>query len=676
MVDQIRYHDVPRSQKQKHKNEEANIVLSKVLFPMFFALTPSFDGRPNAVGRGTRNGVFRMKGFKYLPVALCIATAHAQTAGKFELLANYRDLGGVVATTVAPGPRPDTERFYVSYLYDENTLDVVAIDPDTGAAQVFHNPAPGEFGARNIAIGPDGNVYLGTLAHAHFLKVDRKQGKLIDLGRPSASEEYIWDVAFGSDKKLYGVTYPGCKLVSYDPATGHLEDLGPLDPSEQYGRWIAADNNGFIYVGIGTSKANVAVYEIKTAKHREILSPDAQAVGIAKVYHGQDGKIYAALGKRVFELNRWTAVELPQGRMAPPAVHNVLRDGRTVALSEGSGTIVVTDPRTNTKVEHKVSYEGNELRLFRLGFGPDGTLYGSAMLPIHFVKIDPNRHQISRVAELGGGEVYSFLHYDNRLLIGTYSGLSPLMSYDPGLPVRPAVGSGNPLLIDFKGSDSAWRPQAMIRGPDAKVYIGAVAGYGQLEGPLVEWDMNGDSVRINSGIVRDQSIVSLTAWHGFIIGGTTINGGGGSHPTQKEAKLFVWNTTNRKLEFDIVPVPEAKNITDIIAAPNGKLYGIADDTMFVFDPGSRRITKTQKLSFSVALSNSIALGKGALYNCIGIGTDGNLWGLAEDGIFTIDLKTDAPSLVAHSPKKITGGFDIKDGAIYFVSDSEAYRYTM
>jgi streptogramin lyase len=652
------------------------VVLSKVLFAMVFALIPSLHGEANAVGRGALNGVLSVNSFKYLSLALFIATAHGQSAGKFELLANYRDLGGVVATTVAPGPRPDTERFYVSYLYDENTLDVVAIDPDTGAAQVFHNPAPGEFGARNIAIGSDGNVYLGTLAHAHFLKVNRKQGKLIDLGRPSESEEYIWDVAFGSDKKLYGATYPGCKLVSYDPATGYLEDLGSLDPSEQYGRWIAADNDGFIYVGIGTSKANVAVYEIRTAKHREILPADARVVGIAKVYRGQDGKIYAAVGKRVFELNKWTAVELPQGEMPPPLPHNVLRDGRTVALSRGSETIVVTNPRTNTTVEHKVSYEGNDLRLFRLGFGPDGTLYGSAMLPIHFVKIDPNRHQITRVAELGGGEVYSFLNYDNRLLIGTYSGLSPLMSYDPGLPLHPAVGTGNPLFIDFKGSDSAWRPQAMIQGPDAKVYIGAVAGYGQLEGPLVEWDPNGNSVQQISGIVRDQSIVSLTAWRSFIIGGTTINGGGGSHPTQKEAKLFVWNTTNRKLEFDIVPVPEAKNITDLIAAPNGKIYGIADGTMFVFDPGIRQITKTQKLSFSVANSNSIAIGKGALYNCIGIGKDGNLWGLAEEGIFTIDLKTDTPSLVTQSPKKITGGFDIKDGAIYFVSDSEAYRYTM
>jgi len=39
------------------------------------------------------------------------------------------------------------------------------------------------------------------------------------------------------------------------------------------------------------------------------------------------------------------------------------------------------------------------------------------------------------------------------------------------------VGAGekNPSLVDFKGSDSGWRPQAFINGPGNRVYIGSVA---------------------------------------------------------------------------------------------------------------------------------------------------------------------------------------------------------
>ena len=617
-----------------------------------------------------------MKCFRWIAILLLSVAAYAQPSGKFEMLGEYRDVGGLVGSMVAPGPEAGSERFYASYLYDENTLDVVSIDPATGAAQVFHNPAPGEFGARNMAMGPDGNVYLGTLPHAHFLKVDRKLGKMIDLGRPSPAEEYIWDVAFGPDQKLYGVTYPGCKLVRYDPGTGRLEDLGRMDPVEQYGRWIAADNDGWMYVGVGTTKANVAAYEIKTGEHREILPVDAQVVGTAKVYREQDGKVYATVGKRLFQLDHWIAKELPPGQPAPAEAYNVLRDGRIVSLSEGSKTIIVTNPTTHIKVEHPIPYDGNDLRLFRVAFGPDGTLYGSAMLPIHFVKIDPNQHKIDRVAELGGGEVYSFLRDEDHLLIGAYSGLAPLMSYDPRLPVHPALGSGNPRLVQSAGLDSAWRPQAMIRGTNGNIYIGAVAGYGQLESPLVEWDTKSDTLHQYGGVVQDESIISLAAWRDFIIGAATINGGGGSHATQKEAHLFLWNATTHKVEFDIAPVAGAASITDLFAAPNEKIYGIADGTMFVFDPKSRKITKTQKLPFAATVYNSIATGKGEIYNSIGIGKDGNLWGLGENGIFTINIETDTASFVATSPEPITGGFDIRDGAIYFVSASKIYRYVM
>ena len=63
---------------------------------MVFALIPSLDGEANAVGRGALNGVLSVKSYKYLVLALFIATAHVQSVGKFELLANYRDLGGVM----------------------------------------------------------------------------------------------------------------------------------------------------------------------------------------------------------------------------------------------------------------------------------------------------------------------------------------------------------------------------------------------------------------------------------------------------------------------------------------------------------------------------------------------------------------------------------------------------
>ena len=613
-------------------------------------------------------------------MVLCIgALAQPQAPAKqghsgFELLGRYRALGGRMASTVAPGPTPGSERLYASYLYFGNTFDVIGIDPATGLAEVFHNPAQGEYGARNIAVGPDGDVYLGTLPHAHFVRVDRHSHRMIDLGRPSASEEYIWDVAFGADHRLYGVTYPGCRLVRYDPAAHKSEDLGKMDATEQYGRWIVAGKDGFMYIGIGTAKANIAVFNTRTGELREVLPADAQGVGTAKPYIGIDGKAYATLNARSFQLDGFQIHELPPSAAVKPVDADVLRDGRTLEFSEDGTALHITQPKTQAQTTVPISYKGEDLQVFRVGFGADGLLYGSSILPIHFLKVNIAQHRVDQLGNLGGGEIYSFLPHDGHLLMGAYSGLAPLMSYLPGDPVKPAK-DGNPALVDYPGSDHEWRPQAMIEGPDGLVYVGATAGYGQIEGPLLSWNGTAGSVVLHNDIVRDQSVVSLAVWKQFVAGGTTAAGGGGSHPTQADARVFLWNTKTQAKEFDIVPVPGAELITDLVTASDGLIYGIAvshggvaavsqgSSTLFAFDPNSRQIVSREPLPFH-----------DVIYNGMGLLPNKTIIGLAQEGIFTVDETTHNARLIAHSPVKITGGFDLRDGEVYFISNSEIYRY--
>jgi hypothetical protein len=287
------------------------------------------------------------------------------------------------------------------------------------------------------------------------------------------------------------------------------------------------------------------------------------------------------------------------------------------------------------------------------------------VIPIHFFTIDLSNQHVNEIGEIGDGEVYSFLSHGQRLLIAAYAGLAPLMSYAPKVSFQPAASSGNPALVSFPGADPAWRAEAMIDGPTGIVYVGAVAGYGKVEAPLTEWNVESGAVQLATDIVKDQSIVSLARWHDLLVGGTSTEGGGGSHPTQMEARLFIWNPKNQKKEFDIVPVAGHKNVTDLITAPNDRVYGIADDTLFVFDPQKREIISRQKLPFSRPIYNSVAIGK-----------DGRIWGLALEGIFAIDTGKNDVELIVHAPQKITGGFGLHDGAIYFISGSAVYRYKM
>src|SRR5437763_17189631 len=95
----------------------------------------------------------------------------APREGAFKHLATYRGVGGVLKSLVGPGPAPGSERFYQSYIYIGSTLEVVAVDPDTGKYQVFPSPVKSEPGAWAMAAGPDGNLYVGTLSQAHILRL-------------------------------------------------------------------------------------------------------------------------------------------------------------------------------------------------------------------------------------------------------------------------------------------------------------------------------------------------------------------------------------------------------------------------------------------------------------------------------------------------------------------------
>ena len=177
------------------------------------------------------------------------------------------------------------------------------------------------------------------------------------------------------------------------------------------------------------------------------------------------------------------------------------------------------------------------------------------------------------------------------------------------------------------------------------------------------WNVDLGAVRQYHHLVQDQSVITLAAWKDRIVGGTTVGGGGGSHPTAKEARLFVWNPATEQKEFETNPISGATTINDLIAAPDGLIYGTAGGQWFAFDPAEHNVIETGALPFP-----------STIYNSVGLGPDGRIWGLAPGGIFAIDPKKHEAALVAQSPEKITGGFALRDGAVYFIAGAAVYRY--
>ena len=224
------------------------------------------------------------------------------------------------------------------------------------------------------------------------MRVDWETKTLVDCGRPSKTEEYIWQLVVGSDKQLYGCTYPNAKLVRYNPVTGKGEDLGRMSPTEEYNSFIAASADGFIYSGIGF-KIDIAAYQIASGQSRSILPALRRAAGrqlpshgeCVQVYNGADGHAIASVDGVWARLDGWNATNATQsqiekdprlagGLMLADGNH-VHYDGRAVTICEGS-RLTPGGSCKQTNQTHALSppYSGREQNIFRIGIGPDGLL--------------------------------------------------------------------------------------------------------------------------------------------------------------------------------------------------------------------------------------------------------------------------------------------------------------
>ena len=597
-------------------------------------------------------------------VACAVTVGTVSAEDWFNFLGTYKGQGGQFASVVGPGPTPDSERLYASYLYEGSTFEVTSVDSKTGAFKVYRSPVEDEAGARCMTVGPDGNVYLGTLPGARLVKLDTRAETLVDLGRPSSTEKFIWSIAFAKDGRLYGGTYPGARLVRYDPATGVVEDLGRMDPVQQYARYVASSADGFVYIGIGTAKMNLVAYSTLTGEHREILPEKLRGAGTAMVYTGLDGVVYAVAADRHFRLQGWMATPISKDLATPRVATSRTRDGRTMTLEGNS--LIVRDSKAPQGTKTPYAYLGRELPIFSLGAGPDGRIYASSELPARLLRLGEPGSQIEQLGDLGDGEVYRFHSFGGKVLMAAYACAAPLMAFDPVKPVQVSPPR-NPSLVTFSGQDLSWRPQALVSGPSGRVYVGAIAGYGKLGGPLCEWEVGSGGVECWENVVPDQSISALTVWRTLLVAGTTIVGGPGSRPTQKSAKLILWNPEARKVVFQVEPVPGAISVENLVVAQGGLVYGIAGRKLFTFDVQKRVVSVVADLPFP----------GGTLPGAFSVGPDGRIWGVGahpEAGIYAINPGNNRMTLVAKAPAPITAGFAIVGDYLYFASGPSAYSF--
>src|SRR5205085_2911115 len=156
--------------------------------------------------------------------------------------------------------------------------------------------------------------------------------------------------------------------------------------------------------------------------------------------------------------------------------------------------------------------------------------------------------------------------------------------------------------------------------------------------------------------------------NGMIVGGTSIWGGLGQKPSEKEAKLFIWDPVAAKKVSEIAPVPNAPALTGLFVGPDGNAWGMAGGTLFIFDVAKREITFRKKL-FDVEYAPDAHVWREANFV---LHPSGAIYGTMRGKLFRLDAATKEVQILRD------GGADLlaldRDGRVYFRDGSHLWQY--
>jgi len=568
---------------------------------------------------------------------------------------------------LGPGKTGAFDTIYLSFSQYNAPLFLLAVNPDTGQMRQFTGPLSSEMGSWGFTVDHENRIYLGSYYNAHLLRFDPKTEKWEDLGRPTGGKEtFICALTTAPDGKIWGGTYPSAKLFSYDPKTGVTENFDRMDPDQFY-CYPTAGEDGLIYCAIQFEKMDIVVFDPEKKIRTSLIPPESRKPGRVTLVKGKDGRVYSKLSTS----DRWFLIEEGKrlGETSPsgvPFVPKVLPNGR-VFYSIENNILRIENPMTKEAKEILLHYDAAGTFIFVVGTGPDGKIYGSSMLPLRLFVYDPEKDNLTNLgrASLWPGEVYSLGSLDGKLYLCSYPG-ARLSVYNPKSPLRfGEEEDANPRDLGPMG-EGLYRPRAMIAGPHGKVYIGGYPDYGLLGGAIGVYDPMKNEKRVYRHVIQNQSIASLAYVQklDLMAAGSSVRGGTGTHAVEEEAKLMLWNPKDEKKIFEIVPVSEAKTILSLAVTVEGLLYGITNNgKVFVFDPEKKEIRKVFDLGFEEPREISLQLGP-----------DLRLYGLAEEAIFIIDPGSDQVSLVTKPPAPIHSGMAMLGRKIYFGSGANLWEF--
>jgi len=579
----------------------------------------------------------------------------------------------VYTHTLGPDERGEMTKIYGIFTQSAAPVFLVQIDPFTGASRQFNAP----IGTHpwGLVVGPDNCIYIGTAG-------DEAQGGLllrfdpahpdkgvVNLGKMAASETYVWALARGEgDGCIYGCSYGNGKVTAYDTRTGKFRDYGQMKPGQQYTRPLVVGKDGWVYTAAGMTEPDYIGLNPRTGEHgssrpAELAGTPAKelAQGAWAVFRkGTDGHAYQRDNGKWYRLIAGKAQPIAESELPPAAVMR-LKDGRELAGVTTEGIWTLRDPATGKETSGRIEHQGAGMRIFVLGQGPDGQIYGSTILPLWLFRADPltGKSEVLGKSSKAGGELYSMLPLDGKLWMFAYPEAF-VSSYDPRRPWSFGDGAENNPRDFGPMGDGHLRPRALIEGPGKKFWVGSFAPYGEFGGSLGVFDPAlGKPVENYRNLVKNQSISALAydPKSGLIFGGSDVAGGGGTTPSESQAYFFVWDPVEKRT-IEAAALVKGDTGTPAMTVTGGQVFLVTSpsNTLSVWNIKEKRVVDQRPIDGGPMVEISM-----------GTHTDGMVYGLTKKGVIRIDPKTYEVKLLGEYAPGVSAGWVMNKHGIYFAS---------
>jgi outer membrane protein assembly factor BamB len=617
----------------------------------------------------------------------------------------FYDLGPQITSSLVIGTTFSQDAKTVYTVMRGHPAKLLAFDVNTG--EMLHRmPLEGAHGAWNACTASDGSIYVGSDDNAHLYRYIPGETEVHDLGLVLPNQTFVWDVCAGKDGEVFGGTYPGCQVFRYHPSSGFTEiSHGAAAAGENYARSVTYDAaTGKIYVGVG-SHPHLIELDPKTGEKTDLLPKEYrdnefvygvevlgdklyayisrlgkslvidtkthEVLTILPAMAGQqlitrspdDGKVYYVVGGKLTCFDPATLKPPKPVASCGNALAYTWSDQKLLIFV--SGSVEQLDPATqklSRLAACKMPAEETDIQSIELG--PDGRIWTGGYLSGGNAAFDPNTGKSEQFKGLSQSEDITVV--GSTLYFGLYPG-ARLALYDTSNPWDSK--KNNPRQFADLGPEDQSRPMAMC-GVESlgKVFIGTVPEYGKLSGVLAVYDIKSNKIEVHHDVVPKQSIVSLVYCKNLIIGGSSIWGGLGQQPQETGARLFVWDPETNKKVFEIVAVEGAKAITGLFTGPDGSVWGMAEGTLFSFDPVKREVTFSKKI-LPVQYDLSKTIWRDAFF---AVHPSGQIYGVMRDRFFRLNPQTKEVTILRDKGAGLLA-MD-RDGGLYFRDGTHLWRY--